>query len=79
MFGKLIKEMKKYTKLNDIEFANAKQSVLRNCIRDKKHFCDGTPNLSEKSRERIEKCKYYVKGRCMINELQTDLRKISRI
>lgn len=59
--------------MNDKQFANYAIKVRQNCPRGVAHFCDGTPNLSQKGhREKLGPCEHFKKGKCTFFKYDVD-------
>jgi len=64
--------------MTDMQFQWYAMKVRQNCPRGVSHFCDGTPNLSQKgSREKLKPCEHFKKGKCtyIVFECREDGRK----
>ena len=51
-----------------IRIRSKERFVEKKCIYGEKTFCDGTPNKSVERSIRRDKCKYYINGKCKLQE-----------
>lgn len=56
--------------MTDKEFATKQDRLRKYCPYKFHHFCDGSPNITQKGTGQIEPCKDYINRKCTNKKVQ---------